>query len=120
MDSKLYELIGVAMEVHNTLGPGFVEKVYGDAFKRELLLRNIPFEREKELTVFYKGERIESTFYEDFVCYGSVIVELKAVSNLLPIHKAQLLNYMKATGIKKGLLINFATQLLEFEKYVYH
>ncbi len=119
MDPQIYKLIGVAMEVHNGLGPGFVEKVYGDAMKRELALQGIPFEREKELHVDYKGEKLDSTFYADFVCYDSVIVELKAVSELQPIHKAQLINYLKATGMMKGILINFGGMQLEWEKFVF-
>ena len=115
-----YNVIGAAMHVYNTLGIGFLEAVYQEALAIELKKRGIPFEREKELTVTYEGVTLQQTYRADFVCYGKIIVELKAVSALEDIHRAQVHNYLKATGCKLGLLINFCSaDKLEYERIVY-
>lgn len=113
-----YALIGAAMEVHNHLGPGFVEKVYQDSLEIEFGLRGIPFTREKHLPVFYKGVQIKHDYFADFVCYDKIVVECKAVHELLDIHKNQTLNYLKANGFKLGLLVNFSRSKLEFCRIV--
>ena len=107
------------MEVYNTLGHGFLEAVYQEALEKEFLSRGIPFEREKELTITYKGEVLKQTYKADFVCYGKVIVELKAVSELDDAHRCQVYNYLHATGYHLGLLLNFGnTEALERERIV--
>ncbi len=106
------------MEVHRELGPGFVEKTYGDALEIEFQNRGIIFEREKEIKIPYKGHTLKTPFYADFVCYDSTIVELKAVENVLPIHVTQLLHYLKATQYKKGLLLNFKSTSLYYKRYI--
>lgn len=116
---KSYKIIGAAMEVHKTLGMGFTEYVYQDALEVELQKRNIPFEREKHITVTYKEVVLKHDYYADFLCYDGIIVELKAVCSLDDSHRCQILNYLKATGIKVGLLINFGESSLKFERFVY-
>ncbi|MCQ2280616.1 MAG: GxxExxY protein [Bacteroidales bacterium] len=112
-----FQIIGAAFEVHNVLGSGFLESVYQEALGLELSTRNIPFEREKELNIMYKDKLLKKRFYADFVCFNNIIVELKAVAEILPEHRAQVLNYLKATQKPLGLLINFGESSLKFERY---
>ncbi|HNW55048.1 MAG TPA: GxxExxY protein [Bacteroidales bacterium] len=114
-----YEIIGAAMEVHATLGPGFLESVYQEAFAIELLSRKISFDTEKRIDIFYKGVKLEKHFVADFICDNHVIVEIKALSALTNEHQAQVLNYLKATGIKVGLLINFGSNSLEHKRLIW-
>jgi GxxExxY protein len=117
---ECYKVIGAAMQVYNTLGAGFLEAVYQEALEIELSKRDIPFEREKELTITYDGIQLQQTYRADFVCYDKMIVELKAVSELDDAHRAQVHNYLKATGYKLGLLINFCNpDELKYERIVY-
>ena len=102
-----YAINGAALQVYKTLGSGFLEAVYQEALELEFVKRGIPYEREKEVKVFYDGQELKQTYRADFVCYGSVIVELKAVASLDDSHRAQVYNYLKATGYKLGLLYNF-------------
>lgn len=115
---EVYEIIGACIEVHKELGNGFLEAVYQEALEIELKSKSIDFEREKELTIFYKNIELKKKYYADFFCYNKIIVELKAVSALLPEHEAQLLNYMKATKTKVGLLINFGEQSLKHKRFI--
>jgi len=118
-DPRTYAIIGGAMEVHRELGGGFLEAVYQQALRAEMLARDIVFEREVDLPVFYKGQRLECTYRADFVCFGSVIVELKAVCELSGNHEAQVLNYLKATGLETGLLLNFGGRSLQHKRFVF-
>ncbi len=106
------KIIGAAIEVHRTLGPGLMESAYAECLCRELLLQGIPFEREKALPVAYKGVKLDCGYRLDLLVAGSVVVELKAVEELLPIHEAQLLTYLRLGGWKVGLLINFNVPVL--------
>ena len=99
-----YNITGAAMHVYNVLGSGFLEAVYQEALAIEFAKRGIPFEREKELKVFYEGHELKQTYRADFVCYGDIIIELKAVSELNDSHRSQVYNYLKATGFKLGIL----------------
>ena len=101
------KIIGAAIEVHRELGPGLLESIYQACLARELTLRGIPFQREQALPISYKGISIDCGYRIDFLIADKVVVELKAIAALLPIHEAQLLTYLKLTGIKVGLLINF-------------
>lgn len=112
-----YEIIGAAMEVHNTLGQGFLESVYHEAMEIELRKRNIPFESKSKIRIQYKDVPMEHFYIADFVCYGKIIVELKAVSDILPEHEAQIINYLRATGIKLGILLNFNEESLFYKRY---
>ncbi len=114
-----YKIVGAAMHVYNQLGIGFLEPVYQEALEIELQRRGIPYEREKELTIMYDGMQLKQTYRADFVCYHHIIVELKAVSALDNVHRAQVHNYLKATGYKLGILINFgASSALDYERIV--
>ena len=112
-----YQVIGSAMEVHRTLGPGFLESVYQKALARELLLRQVMFEEQVPLIVRYK-EAIVGDFIADFVVDTCIIIEIKAISTLHPKHEAQTLNYITLTGFRLGLLINFGTQSLQYKRIV--
>ncbi len=111
-----YKIIGAAMEVHRLLGCGFVEPVYQEALEKEFTLRGIPFEREKELGINYKGYTLTKTFRADFICYDKIILELKAVKEFTDEHYAQIYNYLRASGMDLGLLINFGTASIEFQR----
>jgi GxxExxY protein len=102
-----YVVIGAVIEVHKALGPGLPETVYEEALALEFNQRSIPYERQKRISVHYKGTLLESSFRLDFLVGGKLIVELKAVDAILPIHEAQLLAYLRLTQCKLGLLINF-------------
>lgn len=113
-----YKIMGAIYEVHKELGPGLLEKVYQEALKKELKLQGIPFEREKCFTITYKGEELEQKYIADFVCYNKIVLELKAVDNLLPVHKAQVINYLALTGYKLGILVNFNDEKIKPERIV--
>lgn len=105
-------IIRAALDVHTALGPGLLESVYEASLAHELLLRGVAFERQKALPVIYKGVTLDCGFQLDLLVGGIVVVEIKAVDALLPIHEAQLLTYLRLTGCKIGLLINFNTRRL--------
>ena len=111
-----YDIIGAAIEVHKQLGCGFTEPVYQEALAEELTLRKIPFERETVFTVTYKGKELSKEFRADFVCFNHIIVELKAVSEFAEEHYAQVYNYLKASGLQLGLLINFGKTSLDYKR----
>jgi len=113
--NESYAIIGAAMEVQNQLGMGFLELVYHEALNIELGLRGVPFETEKEIEITYKGQVLERMYKADLVCYGSIVVELKAVDKLKADHTTQLLNYLKATGLPMGILINFGEKPLRYK-----
>lgn len=105
--NESYAINGAAMQVYNVLGQGFLESVYQEALAIEFTKRGIPYQREKELKIYYDGKELQQTYRADFVCYDDIIVEIKAVSELDGSHRSQVYNYLKATGFKLGLLINF-------------
>ena len=111
------KIIGAAMELHNTLGCGFLESVYEEALAVEFRLQEIEFERQKPLDVFYKGTKVKQ-----FVCYflveGNVLVELKAIKELTPLETGQVLNYLKSTDLKLGLLLNFGASSLQYKRVI--
>lgn len=119
-DQETYAIIGAAMAVHRELGCGFLEAVYQEAFEKELQYQKVPYIREKKLPVSYKGEVLNTFYQVDFVCYRSVIVELKALKQLSGLEEAQVINYLKASGLHKALLINFGTQSLQYKRLVYN
>ncbi len=117
-EKETYTVRGAVFEVYKEMGCGFLESVYQECLKKEFVKRNIPFVEQAVIKLFYKGEELEHTFKPDFICYGGIVLELKAVSEICGAHKAQLLNYLKATGMKLGLLINFGSHpKVQIERY---
>ncbi|MGZ5134776.1 MAG: GxxExxY protein [Flavitalea sp.] len=117
---KTYQLIGICMDVHKTLGHGFSEIVYKDAIEYELISRNVFFEREKEYLVPYKNIILAHKFYADFVVYGDVILELKAAEGgLCAEFTSMLINYLRVSACKVGLLVNFGRKSLEYKRFVF-
>lgn len=118
-DDRTYQIIGAAMEVHRNLGGGFLEVVYGDALEMEFQERGIPYQREKDLHIYYKNKLLPHFYKADFICYENIVVELKAVENLTAESQAQVLNYLAASGCKVGLLLNFGKRSLEKRRFVF-
>ena len=119
LKDEVYAIAGAAIEVHRELGPGLLESVYQEAMKLELSARSVPFEAEKPISIEYKGQRLSQKYFADLVCFEQIIVELKALSRLSGSEQAQVLNYLKATGFKVGVLINFGSRgKLEWKRFV--
>lgn len=118
-DHETYAIIGAAMTVHTELGYGFLEAIYQEALEFEFQLQSIPYERERKLPVQYKAQILTAYYKTDFVCYGTVVVEIKAMKKLSGHEEAQLLNYLKASGLKRGLLLNFGTRKLQYKRLVF-
>ena len=117
-DPETYAIIGAAMEVHRELGNGFLERVYHDALELEFTQRGIPYRREYSIPVCYKGEALGTPYRSDFLCFDTIIVELKAIKALTDIESAQVLHYLKATKLTRALLINFATPRLDYKRFI--
>lgn len=117
-DPETYAIIGAAMAVHGELGHGFLEPVYQEALEMEFRIRNIPYERERKLPILYRGEPLNAHYRIDFMCFGAVIVELKALGALSTIEEAQILHFLKASDLHRGLLINFGTPQLQYKRFV--
>ena len=118
-ERETYQIIGAMMEVHKTLGCGFLEAVYQEALAIEFEKQKIPFVKEKKLILFYKGIQIEKFYIADFVCFDKIIVELKALSALTSTHDYIMINYLKATKLKVGLLANFGERSLKYKRLIY-
>jgi GxxExxY protein len=117
-DPQTYAIIGACMAVHNELGHGFLEAVYQEALAIEFAQRGIPYVAEKPLPIFFRGIQLKTSYRADFVCYGSIILELKALSNLDSGHEAQVINYLKATEFERSLLVNFGSPSLQYKRLV--
>ncbi len=118
-DPQTYAIIGAAMEIHRQLGHGFLEAVYQEAAVIEFPLKQVAFQREVALPIKYKNILLPTHYRADFVCFSEIIVEFKALSRLSTVEEAQLLNYLKATGLKRGLLINFGASSLQYKRLVW-
>ena len=114
----IYDIIGACLEVHKVIGRGLAEPIYQEVLALEFMLRNIVNEREKKLTMKYKGITLKKEYFADFIC-EDVVVELKAVDEICSDHRAQLMNYMRITNLRKGLLVNFGEKSLRVERYLY-
>jgi GxxExxY protein len=117
-DPQTSAIIAAAIEVHRLLGRGFLEYVYRTPLELELLERGIPYKREVQYPIVYKGKPTGIAFRADLVCYGEVIVEVKATKQLTGTERAQTINYLRASGLKRALLLNFGTSLLSIERFV--
>ena len=115
---EVYAIIGAAMEVHKILGCGFLEPVYQEALEIELRNRDIPFEAQKQLPIYYKDQQLEKTYVPDFISFGEIIIEIKALNRLSSTEESQLLNYIKAANFSLGLLINFGAESLQWTRMV--
>lgn len=116
---EAYKFVGACFEVYNEKGCGFVEPVYQECLEIELALQELPFRAQQQLQLSYKGRQLKQVYIPDFICFDQIIVEIKAVSNLCDEHRAQVHNYLKATGLRLGLLINFGHHpKLEYERIV--
>jgi len=119
-DPETYAIIGAAMAVHSELGSGFLEPVYQKALAIEFEIEEIPFKREFPFEIRYRNRVLDCKYRTDFVCYDSIIVELKALDSLQDAHYAQVINYLKATGINRALLLNFGSPRLDHKRIVYN
>ena len=119
-DQRTYQIIGAAMEVHKELGSGFLENVYQEALEKEFKIQGIPYVSQPVVKIHYKGQVLNKTYQPDFICFGNIIVEIKAMDKLSGTEHAQIINYLKATRYKVGLLINFGTKSLEHKRFVYN
>jgi GxxExxY protein len=118
-DQKTYKIIGAAMEVHKELGCGFLEAVYHEALVREFSDQCIPFKSQPTVNIKYKGKALKKAYEPDFICYDDVIVEIKALHSLSGLEESQMINYLKASKIEIGLLLNFGSRSLEYNRFVY-
>jgi len=118
LKDESYQIIGACMTVHSELGAGFLESVYQEALAMEFKAIGVPFEKEKMIDIYYKTHLLEKKYCADFICYGQVIVELKAVNDLTGDHLSQVLNYLKATNLKVGILVNFGQPSLQYKRLV--
>ena len=114
---EVYQIVGAAMEVSNHLGCGFLEAVYQEALEIEFFERQIPHEPQKRITISYKNRVLNKVYITDFLCYDRIIVEIKAIKAITAIEEAQLLNYLKATNLPLGLIINFGLKRLEWKRF---
>ncbi len=117
-DEQTYAIIGAAMAVHNELGHGFLEAVYQDALEIEFKKRGILCEREPKLNIYYSGEKLASFYRPDFICYGEVVVETKALSKMSGTEDGQVINQLRASKLHKSLLINFGQPKLDYKRMV--
>lgn len=113
-----FKIIGACMKVHRSLGAGFLEAVYEEALMKEFLIQNIPFKRQLKLELYYDNQKLNKYYRADFVCYDSIILEIKEVTHIPDIFYAQLKNYLKCTQMELGMLINFGMTSLTYKRII--
>ena len=113
-----FEIIGACMDVHNQLGKGFDENVYKDALEIEFQKRKDPFEREKRFDIYYDGIKLKHFYFSDYVVFEKIILEIKAIQSLTPSHIKQTLNYLAASKLRLGILVNFGEDRLKYERVI--
>ena len=117
--TESYDIIGSCFNVYNNIGHGLLEPIYQEALELEFDEQLVPFESQKELDIYYCGTLLKKKYIPDFICYGKIIVEIKSVKVLMPEHEAQLFNYLRITGLKLGILVNFGTYpKIEYKRVV--
>ena len=117
-DPLTFAIIGAAMTVHRTLGHGFLEAVYQEALECEFISSGTPYQREVALPITYRGKVLQTSYRADFLCYGEILVELKALQKLSGTEESQVINYLKASRLEKSLLINFGAPSLEYKRLI--
>jgi len=117
LKDEVYQIVGAAMEVSNQLGCGFLEAVYQEALEIELAERGIPFASQMRICISYKGRVLNKEYIADFVCCEQILVEIKAIKAITGLEEAQMLNYLKATNLPLGLIVNFGSRQLEWKRY---
>jgi GxxExxY protein len=116
--NEAFQIRGAAFDVYRAMGPGYLEAVYQECLEIEFSRRGVAFEAGRALTLTYRGQRLRQKYVTDFVCYDRIVIELKATRTVAPEHRAQTINYLRATGIKLGLLINFGSSpRVEIERF---
>lgn len=118
LKDEVFAIVGAAMEVHNVLGCGFLEPVYQEALEIELSKREIPYTPQKQLPIYYKGHRLKRSYVPDYTAFEKIVIKIKAISTLSSLEESQLLNYIKASNLKVGLLINFGANSLQWKRMV--
>lgn len=118
LEEETYKVIGACIKVHKNLGNGFNEAIYQEALEKELKQAEIPFERKKKISIYYDGEKLENYFTSDFLCYGKIILEIKAVDFLDDNMRLQVIKYLKSTNVEVGLLINFGEKNLKWKRLI--
>jgi len=119
-DKRTYKILGAAMEVHKEMGCGFLEAVYQETLEMEFERQGIPYKLQPEIDIYYKGQLLKKKYQPDFICFDEVIVEIKALEQLSGSEESQIINYLKASKLKVGLLINFGSKSLEYKRFVYN
>ncbi len=118
LKDEVFAIVGAAIEVHRELKSGFLEAVYQEALEIEMDLRGIPYEPQKPLRLQYKGRQLEKEYCADMVCYGQIIVELKAITHTSGAEQSQVINYLRATGLRVGVMLNFGLPTLDWKRFV--
>ena len=113
-----YKIIGACMKIHRSLGPGFLEGVYEEAMQKEFLEAGVPYKKQEKLSIFYEKQKLEKFYIADFICYDQIVLEIKAVKNIPVAFYAQLNNYLTATKMQLGLLINFGSPSLTYKRII--
>ncbi len=120
LEDETYMIRGSVFDVYKEMGSGFLEAIYQECLEKEFTIRKVPFAAQPELKLCYKGEILQQTYRPDFICYEKIVLEIKAVKNIAPEHKAQIINYLKATNLQLGLLINFCSHpKVQIERFAF-